>query len=153
MAWKGYSIVTVIVVLSILSGIAIGRYINKPIIKIVTETKTINKIIYQPKNCDEYQACFNHPLEIDGMMSGNWLLVACSDGCRDAEKGFKLSSDCAAPKNILSAGLLTVYVDGKIRVLGGGGYSRAIWRSVYIGGDAYSNGTDHAAAVRASLAW
>ncbi len=153
MIWERKALISETVVILILSIIVFLLYNRSPEIRVVKETPTKHDIIYQPTNCDEYKKCFAQQLEIEGIMSGNWLLVSCSDGCRDAEKGFSLSASVPAPKNILSAGLMMIYVDGKIRMLPGAGYSRSLWRSLYVGGDFYSNGTDHSAIVRASLSF
>jgi hypothetical protein len=148
--WWIYIVIVAIVGVGAFVG---GKYSVKSQIKIVRETKTVERIIRVPGNCDEYKQCFDNPLDISGVMAGNMLTVKCSSGCKEAEHGFELESSCAAPRNILSTGIMMMYVDGKLKALGGVGYSRSIWRSIYLGGSIYSNGNDYAGEIKASLAF
>jgi hypothetical protein len=107
--------------------------------------------IYVPRTCDEYKKCAENDFELDAIMSDHWLIATCSNQCKEAQRAFKIDSSYTFLKNFPSVGLMTVYVNKQIKVLGGAGYDRQLWKSVFIGGMGFSNGSDHAAIVRAGL--
>jgi hypothetical protein len=121
--------------------------------EIIRETETVTRWVTTPTTCDDCWKCLRSPLEVSGRMDADWLSVTCSDSCRESEKKFQIGCRARTSRNYAGVAALGIYVDGKIRILGGGEYMRNVAGPVMVGGGAYSNGQDHAGKISAGVRW
>ena len=144
-------IAAVFLIVGIIIGYRMAPDATPP--EIIRETETVTRWVTTPTTCDDCWTCLRAPLAISGRMDRDWLAVTCSDPCRTAEKRFQIGCKSEAPKNYAGAAAMAIYIDGRVRILGGGEYMRRALGPVWLGGGGYSNGTDHAGKISAGMGW